>query len=104
MSFQKCPICLGTGDNPFMLELPRETWPCPTCKGARIISEITGLPPIIEEKHNIFEPVDPCESDIQHKWVCDLMQNRNNITPTQTTTQNDSHIQTRESHLPESGS
>lgn len=69
MSFQKCPICNGTGDNPFTLELPRETWPCPTCKGARIIDEVTGLPPIIEEKHSIFE------------------------LPTQTPTQNVSHIQ-----------
>jgi hypothetical protein len=97
MSFQKCPICNGTGDNPFMLELPREVYPCPTCKGTRIISELTGLPPLVEDKHNIFEPVDPCESDIQHKWVCDLMENRHKITPTQTTNQDGSNLSSRES-------
>jgi hypothetical protein len=70
MSFQKCPICLGTGDDPFVLELPKSTWPCPTCKGTRIISEVTGLPPVIEEKHNIFEPVDPCESSLTNALVC----------------------------------
>lgn len=57
MSFQKCPICNGTGDNPFVLELPRSTWPCPTCKGTRIINELTGFPPVVEEeKYNIFKP------------------------------------------------
>ena len=102
MSFQKCPICNGTGDNPFMLELPREAYPCPTCKGTRIISELTGLPPVVEEKHNIFEPVDPCESDIQHKWVCDLMENRHKITPTQTPTQNVSNFSSTKSQVSES--
>jgi hypothetical protein len=55
MSFQKCPICNGSGDNPFMLELPREAYPCPTCKGARIISELTGLPPQKESTKNVRE-------------------------------------------------
>ena len=55
MSFQKCPICLGTGDNPFILELPRSTWPCPTCKGKRIINEANGEPPITQEQLNILE-------------------------------------------------
>lgn len=114
MSFQKCPICLGTGDDPFVLELPRSTWPCPTCKGTRIISELTGLPPAVEEKHNIFEPVDTCESDIQHKWICDmqkqeerknmLLANWDEVTkefkrPTQNPTQDVSNIQSRESQV-----
>lgn len=76
MSWQKCPICKGTGDNPFILELPREVYPCPTCKGTRIISKVTGTPPIVTKKNNFFEFVDPCESDEQHKWICDLLKER----------------------------
>jgi len=44
MSFQKCPICNGTGASSLSgtySEIPV----CPTCGGQRIISEITGLPP-----------------------------------------------------------
>jgi len=73
MSFQKCPICNGSGNDPFIVTGSFSSYPCPTCKGARIISEITGLPPIVEEKHNIFEPVDPYRDKIN-------------------LTQNDSHI------------
>lgn len=70
MSYQKCPICNGTGDDPFMLELPRQNYPCPTCKGARILNTLTGLPPVIEEKHNIFESVESCVSSEQAFWIC----------------------------------
>ena len=69
MSFQKCPICNGSGNDPFIVTGSFSSYPCPTCKGTRIIDEVTGLPPIIEEKHSIFE------------------------LPTQTPTQNVSHIQ-----------
>lgn len=42
MSWQKCPICNGSGQ----IELGLATVKvCPTCNGARIISEINGLPP-----------------------------------------------------------
>ena len=41
MSYQKCPICNGTGISPSFLS----TSACPTCLGTRIISEINGLPP-----------------------------------------------------------
>ena len=70
MSFQKCPICNGTGDNPFVLELPRSTYPCPTCKGVRIIDDVTGIPPVVSEKHNLFEPVEPCNADVQNAFAC----------------------------------
>jgi hypothetical protein len=117
MSFQKCPICNGTGDDPFVLELPRSTYPCPTCKGVRIIDDVTGLPPVIEEKHNIFEPVEPCNADIQNAFVCNPEYRRADLKATsdaftiyaktistQTTTQNGSNISSRESQVPESGS
>jgi hypothetical protein len=70
MSFQKCPICNGTGNDPFIVTGSFTSYPCPTCKGVRIIDDVTGLPPVIEEKHNIFEPVEPCNADIQNAFVC----------------------------------
>ena len=87
MSFQKCPICNGTGDDPFMLELPRQNYPCPTCKGTRIIHEVTGLPPVTEEKHNVFES---------------FVSMRHTITPTQKSTQHGSNISIQESPIQES--
>lgn len=45
MSFQKCPICNGTGieQNTYT---SNATLTCETCNGKRIISELTGLPPV----------------------------------------------------------
>lgn len=40
MSYQKCPICQGTG----LTHLGQK---CSTCNGTKLISEITGLPPNI---------------------------------------------------------
>ena len=62
MSWQKCPICDGSGNDPWIGEIPLSLssytkHPCPTCKGTRIISQLTGMPPLIEEKHNLFEPL-----------------------------------------------
>jgi hypothetical protein len=76
MSYQKCPICNGSGNDPFILTGSMSYYPCPTCKGTRIISELTGSPPIVEEKHNLFEPLK---------------------TSNQNPTQDVSHIQSRES-------
>lgn len=39
MPFQKCPVCNGLG----ILGVYGHS--CPTCLGARIIDEMTGLPP-----------------------------------------------------------
>lgn len=44
MSFQKCPVCNGTGLDPSSIGLV----PCPVCRGARIIDELTGQPPYKE--------------------------------------------------------
>jgi DnaJ-class molecular chaperone len=42
--WQKCPICNGTGIN--YNTLPSLTSAvCTVCKGTKIISELTGLPP-----------------------------------------------------------
>jgi len=57
MSFQKCPICLGTGDNPFVVTGSQTSYPCPTCKGTRIINEATGEPPVTQEQRSILESV-----------------------------------------------
>lgn len=42
--WQKCPICNGMGISPIPHGI-NTTPQCPTCFGARIISEISGLPP-----------------------------------------------------------
>jgi RecJ-like exonuclease len=39
MSFQKCPICEGSGNVSFL------NYQCTVCNGKGIISEINGLPP-----------------------------------------------------------
>lgn len=45
MSFQKCPICDGTGYR--MSTYTSDSLDvCSTCQGAKIISEHTGLPPL----------------------------------------------------------
>jgi len=49
MAWQKCPVCNGTGMNtsPGTFSGIQS---CPTCNGHRIISEISGLPPVYEVK------------------------------------------------------
>ena len=43
--WQKCPVCNGLGTVPNFTLTANTT--CPTCNGARIISEVNGLPPAI---------------------------------------------------------
>ena len=47
--WQKCPICNGTGSDPNWLVHNGNIPKCPTCKGERIISELTGKPPCKNE-------------------------------------------------------
>lgn len=43
--WQKCPICNGTGVVPSHGITSSSSTLCTVCKGAKIISEVTGLPP-----------------------------------------------------------
>ncbi len=53
MAWQKCPICNGKGyetiaariENLENINKKDRHYTCKTCKGQKIISEITGLPP-----------------------------------------------------------
>lgn len=49
MSYQKCPVCNGTGVDQsvtFSTGVPnKHTHPCGVCEGTGIISELTGKPP-----------------------------------------------------------
>ena len=45
MSFQKCPLCNGEGSISSSYTTVTRLDICPTCKGTRIISTLTELPP-----------------------------------------------------------
>lgn len=45
MSWQKCPICNGSGIDPHGYHSMTTTPTCGVCNGKRILSEINGLPP-----------------------------------------------------------
>lgn len=47
--WQVCPICKGTGNDP---NVKHEQ--CTVCKGKKIISELTGLPPKTLESKDLI--------------------------------------------------
>jgi RecJ-like exonuclease len=64
--WQKCPLCNGSGVYGAACSIMPS---CPTCRGQRIISEITGLPPRASEVRfsstttNVkSSPLIPCEA------------------------------------------
>ena len=52
MSWQKCPLCNGSGIDPTVLLCNRIPI-CAVCKGQKIISELTGLPPLEQMSYPI---------------------------------------------------
>jgi DnaJ-class molecular chaperone len=60
MSWQKCPVCNGTGKNYGASEGGIYNSNCPTCNGHRIISELTGKPPAYEIKTGVTTGTRPC--------------------------------------------
>lgn len=57
MSYQKCPICNGTGQD-LTVSITNGLYKCPTCKGHRIINEQTGLPPTVPDKDTSDKKLD----------------------------------------------
>jgi hypothetical protein len=58
MSWQKCPICHGTG-----IGLSAHSLVCSTCSGYKIINTVTGLPPvppkIQQSSTGNIDPIEP---------------------------------------------
>lgn len=61
MAWQQCPVCKGTGCDPFIGAASTSFPKCPVCKGTRIIDEKTGKPPDIDVK---FDRGIPPELDV----------------------------------------
>jgi hypothetical protein len=93
MSFQKCPICEGTGNNPYITLGYKLEYPCPTCNGARIISKLTGKPPVIDQPRQNHSS-DNSTQTLTKDWVDLSYRNFYELKdyPTQTTAQDDSKI------------
>lgn len=65
MAWQACPVCYGAGTVPNTHDVGTTSvysyrLPCPTCGGARIINEATGLPP---HRENVKPPELPGATD-----------------------------------------
>ena len=68
--WQKCPICNGTGSDPNWLVHNGNKPKCPTCKGERIINELTGKPPFeinIDKNKIIKTKLNNFNESIQNK-------------------------------------
>ena len=91
MPFQKCPVCNGSG----VVHLPLFPTtnavhpPCKTCSGARIINELTGLPP-----YTVNTDVARDLTDEQQKALDDFNCNGGNIVPYSRNTSKSSHTGT----------
>ena len=51
--WKKCPICNGTGKDPQCLDKH-----CTVCNGYKIISELTGLPPVTKDSLKKIDPIE----------------------------------------------
>ena len=80
MSYQKCPICNGAGNDPFVVLSYTLVSICPTCKGTRIIDDVTGIPPVVEQKHSIFEPVENSRTHGVEQWRLKSKEDKNYFT------------------------
>lgn len=75
MSYQKCPLCNGTGQyNQFNTGIISGV--CPVCNGQRIISELNGLPPrpnfgqeLIKDNDDIDSQYKPEDFAEYKKWL-----------------------------------
>lgn len=69
MSWQKCPICNGTGIDPGPNNTMSTCPVCTVCNGKRIISEVNGLPPgsMLPSYPEINMPVYPMVNSLSFK-------------------------------------
>lgn len=67
MSYQRCPICDGEGNNGM---LGAEFAICDTCNGKKIIHTDTGLPPTSFDELQCDHEYVPVLSEEQGKMLC----------------------------------
>ena len=72
--FQPCPICKGTGIK--LVSIAAETRPiCDVCNGHKIISEVTGLPPITATPTQNAPTTDYHSQETLDNWKKQLEEN-----------------------------